>query len=323
MEQILAIVRVNGRVPRRAVLVDGALGDRLACPGAPEVDLMSRVCEIARQAMGLPCYPRRTFDVLDMAVSGNAAGAWEALKDDLMTGDFNDAEALAVLRQGSNAASLVGCLVGARDSPHVVHIACVMSRLMDSLEEETRQELGKALACQLRAVMDSFVLHGSLMSRDVRDAVLDGFGLLLGRVNLDHARVGDAVLYALSCKRDELLRLFLGYPGTMVTHRPAILPALLDRLTAAQTQSRYPLVALLTSILESSPEVVTGHEIQITNIVCSCMNDPELDARLCLALAGMVVATGGCGSPMALSLGKGLGTCAGALVRRIKNVPSN
>lgn len=320
MEQILAIVRVNGRVPRRAVLIDGALGDRVSRPEAPEVDLLSRVCEIARQAMGVPCYPRRTFDVLDLALSGNAAGAWEALKDDLLTGDFNDAEALAVLRQGSNAASLVGCMVGARDSPHVVHIACVMSRLMDSLDEETRRELGKALACQLRAVMDSFVRHGALMSRDVRDAVLDGFGVLLERVDLDLARVADAVLYALGCKRDELLRLFLGYPGGMVTHRPAILPALLDRLTAAQSQARYPLVALLARILEAAPEVVTGHEVQLTDIVCSCMNDPELDARLCLALAGMVIATGGCGSPMALALGKGLGTCAGALVRRIKNV---
>lgn len=318
MEQILAIVRVNGRVPRRAVLVNGALGDRLSCPGAPEVDLLSRVCEIARQAMGLPCYPRRTFDVLDLALSGNAVGAWEALKDDLLTGDFNDAEALAVLRQGSNAASLVGCLVGARDSPHVVHIACVTARLMGSLDEETRRELGKALACQLRAVMDSFARHGALMSRDVRDAVLDGFGTLLERVDLDLPRVGDAVLYALACKRDELLRLFLGFPGTMVAHRPAILPALLDRLTAAQSQ--YPLVALLTTILEASPDVVAGHEVQITNIVCACMNDMELDARLCMALAGMVVATGGCGSPMALALGKGLASCSSALVRRIKNV---
>lgn len=287
----LRVLKVNGKIPRRAVLLpDGALAERAAHPGVPEVDLLSRLCELARAANKQPVYPRVTAQLLDVALGGNAAGAWEALRDDMLTGDFEAAAAVAVLRQGSNAATLVTCLVSSRDSHHMLHVACVLHAVLPLLDEELRLDMGRALACQLPNVLDCLVRHGALMGRDVRDAVLDGFGRMLAAIGLPEARVAEGVLYALEQRRDELLRLFLGLPVGFVDHRPQVVPLLLDRA------AKYPVVRLLARIIEARPQLVTGHEAQVEAVVCAALTTPDdLDARDCQAVADLVIASAAAG----------------------------
>ena len=87
---LATVLQVNGRIPRRAVLLgDGRLADRVHHPSAPEAELVSRVCEIVKHACGMPCQPRQTADVLERALTKNDTGAWEAIKDDLLTGDLD------------------------------------------------------------------------------------------------------------------------------------------------------------------------------------------------------------------------------------------
>lgn len=319
MDQVLSVLRVNGRVPRRAVLLpDGALADRASHPDCPELELLSRLCEIVRTTTGQPVYPRHTAELLDMALSTNSPGAWEAAKDDLVTGDLDLDAAVAYIRCGSNPATLVACLVGARDSHHMVYVALLVSRVLDRLSEESRAEVGRALACQLRAVMDAFVTHGAFLSRDVRDAVLGGFGRMVAGAGVTDNRVAELVLYALSQKRDELLRLFLHVPPTFVLHRPQILAELLDRARAAPAQSRYPLVALLARVLAGRPEVVAGYEHEISEVVCGVLDSAggadDLDSRTCLAAAALATAAEGCGNPLSAALARGLRSCAAKLV---------
>lgn len=314
--QVLSVLRVNGRVPRRAVLLPGggALADRASHPEQPELELLSRLCEIARHAAGQPVYPRRTADLLEVALGSNAPGAWEAAKDDIVTGDLDLEAATAYIRCGSNSAALVACLVGARDSNHMVHVCLVLSRVLGRLSEEARAEMGRALACQLRAVMDSFVSHGAFLGRDVRDAIFGGFGRLVAAAGVPASRVAELVLYALAQKRDELLRLFLHVPPTFLVHRPQILAELLDRAKAAPAQSRYPLVALLARVVATQPDIVHGLEPELAEVVCGALPDAELDSRACLAAAALATAASGCGTPVAAALARALQSCAGALV---------
>lgn len=313
--QVLSVLRVNGRVPRRAVVLpDGALGDRAAHPGQPELDLLSRLCEIARHAAGQAVYPRRTAALLELALGSNAPGAWEAAKDDIVTGDLDLEAATAYIRGGSNSATLVACLVGARDSNHLVHVCLLLSRVLGRLSEEARAEMGRALACQLRAVMDSFVSHGAFLGRDVRDAIFGGFGRVIAAAGVPDSRVAELVLYALAQKRDELLRLFLHVPPTFLAHRPQILTELLERAKTAPPQSRYPLVALLARVVAAQPDVAQGLGPELACVVCGALPDGELDSRACLAVGALASAAGGCGNPVAAALARALQSCAAGLV---------
>lgn len=314
LAQMLAVLRVNGRVPRRAVLLpDGALADRAAHPDVPELELVSRLCEIACLAAGQPVYPRHTATLLETALACNAPGAWEAVKDDLVTGDLDLDAAVAFLQQGSACTALVGCLVGARDGTHMLHVGVVLSRVLGRLSDESRAETGRALACQLRALMDAFVRFGAFMNRDTRDAVLGGFGAVLAAAGVPDSRAAELVLYALGQRRDELLRLFLHVPPTFLPHRPQILAELLDRAAAAPGQ--YPLVALLARLVAAHPDAVRGHERDLAAVVRGALPAAELDARTCLAAAALATAAGGCGDEAtAAALARALQSCAASLV---------
>lgn len=315
MEDVCAVLTVKGRIPRRAVVLpDGALDDRRAWPAVPESDLLSRLCELARAARGLPVYPRRTADLLERALCDNAPGAWEAVRDDLETGDLDVDVAAAVLRQSSNAAALVACLAGARAQEHLVHVACLLARVLDRVPVEVRDDIGRALACQVRAVMDVLVRHGGLMTRDVRDAVLSGFGKMLAKAALPDARVAELLLHALESQRDELVRLFLHVPPAYLDHRPQILPLLLDRARAAPPAARYPLLALLARIEASYPGVLRGHEHELADVVCSSLAPDQLDCRECVAAAALVEAMEG--PALTRALAAALRVCGTALVRR-------
>lgn len=305
MDQISAILKVNGSLPRRAVLLeDGRLADRTACTTCREVDLLSRLCEVVRSARGLAVYPRRCEDLLQLALSTNDEGAWAAIRDDIVTGDLDMGVCCAVLGQSSNAAVLAGCLVGARGQRHLMHVCCLLARALPrpELGAETREEMARALACQLRPLVDALLVHGEDMSLDVRDACLDGLGGLLQASALPVAGVAEAVLHALDRGRDELLRLFLGMPPTFVEHRPQILPALLARLAAPAPlgTSRYPPLELLARLAEHDASALRGSEREVAAVAAGCLGGEELDARACLAVARIALALGvTCHEPLA------------------------
>lgn len=319
---LVPLLRVNGRFPRRAVLTpDGRLADKTALPDHAEVDLLSRICEVVKHAAGLKVYPRQTAALLERALADNDPGAWEALKDDLVTGDVDLDSACAVLRQG-NCAALVACLVGARSPAHMMHVACLLAKVLGGLGEEARADLGRALCCQLRGVMDALLAHGAMMTREVVDGVVGGFGAIIGQTcTLPDGRVAELVAYALSKRRDELLRLFLEAPPSFVDHRPEVFQGLLDRAKAAPPAHKFPTVAMLAKLVRYRPELAAGHEARLTEIVCAALPD-QFDCRECLAAATLVVATSGNGGTEILTraLARALQQCSATLVARRSQV---
>ena len=320
MDDVCAVLCVRGRIPRRAVLVDGgALAEKTDHADLPECDLLSRLCEIARATRGLPAPPRRTSDLVQAAVSDNCAHAWAAISDDMTTGDLDVDVAADVLAHNANASALVACLVGAKDPDHRLAVLCLCSRVLRAVGEETRAELGRALACQLRAVMDALAAAVGVMSRDVRDAVMVGFGKILGVTGIPDSRVAELVMHVLTTKRHELLRLFLHVPPSFLEHRPQILPMLLDRAKAVPAESKYALVAMLAKAVAAFPDIVTGHEDTVSDIVCGALPE-QFDCREALAAATLAVVSGGCGHALARTLGRALQLCSAALVcERRKN----
>lgn len=291
MDHVRTVLKVNGAIPRRAVLLpDGGLGDRVHHPDVPEAELVSRLCEIARGPAR--SYSRRTADLLEQALTDNSPGAWQCVRDDLVTRDLDLDIAATVLRQSANAAALVACLVGARDNKHLVHVSCLLSQVLDRVCEETRTELGRAIACQLRPVMDVFVVHGAAMPRHVIESVLSGFGRTLAHAGIPDARVADGVMHALGAKRDDLLRLFLNVSPTFVDHREhQIVPALLARSKACTPQTRYPVIAMLARVMAHNPGMAAGCEPAIADLVRAALGTVPLDSRECLAAATLVSAT--------------------------------
>lgn len=317
------VLRVNGALPRRAVLLpDGGLGDRTCHPTVAETELVSRVCEIVRRSLGQPVYSRYTSELLEQGLNDNSPGAWEAVRDDLMTGDLDLDAAAVVLRQMPHPTMLITCLLGARDNDHFVNVACLLANTLDRMSEEALVELGRALSVNLRTTIDVLASRGGLMTRDVRDALLDGFGRVLGRVPLADSKVAECVVYVAESKRDDLFRLFLHVPPAFVDHKPQIAPLLIDRAKSATC--KHPSVSLLARVVAYRPEIREHNEAMLEDIVTACFSghpreQQQLDCRVCLAAAALAEAV--CTAPVAAALAGALRRCAASLLLRERRGP--
>lgn len=319
---LLTLLRVNNRIPRRAVLLpDGRLDDKVVHPHAPEVEVLSRVCEIVKAEHGAPGQPRQTADLLERALATNCPAAWHAVRDDLSTGDLDMGAACAVLQQSCNSALLLACLVTPRDAEHMMHVACLVARVLDRLSEEARAEMGRALGHQVRGLMDALVTHGTMMTREVINGVADGFGRIIGTsCALPDARVAELVGHAIVKRKDELLRLFLHVPPSFVDHDPGLVAGLLDRAKYAAPLHKYPTVAMLSRIAAARPGLLQGHEVRVATIVRSALPE-QLDCRESLAAATLALALAesegySADAGMVKALAGALRQCSAALVAR-------
>ena len=96
MDDIAAVLSAGtGRLPRRAALAEGGFV-REKRPGDAEIDVLSRVCELVAAALGAAVVPRRTDDALALAFGADLPmHAWDALRADVVTGDFLPERAVA------------------------------------------------------------------------------------------------------------------------------------------------------------------------------------------------------------------------------------
>ena len=107
-----ALTGLSGSLPRRAVVLpDGSLGDRAVHTSLPEVPIMSLACEVLRKHRGVPVYSRDTAALVQQCLGHNEHGAWEAVLQDILSGDFDFDRAAAVI-DGSDK-TVAGCLVSA------------------------------------------------------------------------------------------------------------------------------------------------------------------------------------------------------------------
>jgi hypothetical protein len=311
---VATVLTVNGRVPRRAVLLpDGGLGDRAQHPELPEVELLSRLCELGRQATGQARYPRRTEDLLGEALASNAPGAWDALKDDVFSGDVDFDAAAAYLRAGASGGRLVACLVGARDGGHAANVCLVASKVVPLLPAESREEVGRALSCQLRAAVDALARTCAFMTTEVRDAVLTAFGRLLGFAPGAGQDLADLVESVLGQRRDELLLLFLHVPLDPLAHRPRVVAGLLERARAAPAAARPVVLAMLARLAAHRPEAVAAHRADVTAAAVAALGAADPDTRTFLAAANLVKL---CADGATAQLAEALRVCAAALHAR-------
>lgn len=324
LDAVHAVLKVNGVLPRRAVLLpDGSLSDKTAHPDMREVELVSRVCEVVREASGAPCHPRHTAQLLDQALATNAPGAWAAIHDDLATGDFDANAAAALLQQASpTCLPLIACLLDAKDGKHVTAIVVTVAAVLPALSQDARDQLGAVVACHLNAIADAFAKHGTLMPRDARDAVLSGFGKVMGRVGVPAPRAAEAILHALRIRKEEVLRMFLYIPpAPLVEHVPDLVDTLVAHALATPAAARFPLLAVLARMAPSHMAPAARPRVAelVSTTLAALLADAQLDSRTCLVAATLVGALATDKSdgdaPLSAVLAQALTACSAALVR--------
>ena len=260
MERLLTPA-TTGTMPRRVVLLaDGGIADRVDHDGMPEIELLSRLCDLVRRAAGKVSCPRDSFDLLHMcaqaSVESGSADAWKALYDDIHTKDIQWDRVRAFFTDDPTApVAIVTALVGARDAVHLLHVACALDVVLPNVDRTVRQHFGRVLGGRLPEFVHAFVERTRGVRKDLRRMALTGLGKLLAVGEVPAPRIADLLMFVLRAGEtyDEVATLFVHCPclGDCLLLRPEIIPALLERGRRAPSGKRYPLLAVLVKMLDA------------------------------------------------------------------------
>ena len=236
--------------PRRATLRKGLVAPRIT-EADPEVEVLSRICELARLAAGAPVFPRDTAALMRMCLESNAPGAWDALRTDILLRDADETAIAKVLDEGYAASALVVSMVSGNKNAVQDVVACVGTflRIMSPL---TKREFARVLGFNILPFIEAFWKATQFMRRGDRENAIADVGRLLGECDMPPETLGDQLLLVLQNKRDELTQLFVHAPmDAVLAARPQLLTAVMDRLVSVPPANRYPLLTTLARLLNT------------------------------------------------------------------------
>lgn len=236
--------------PRRATLRKGLVAPRMT-EADPEVEVLSRICELARLAAGAPVFPRDTAALLRLCLESNAPGAWDALRTDILLRDADETAIVKVLDEGYAVSALVVSMVSGNKAAVQDVVACVGTflRIMSPL---AKREFARVLGFNLLPFTEAFWKSTQFMRREDRERAIADVGRLLGECEMPPETLGDQLLLVLQNKRDEFTQLFVHAPmDAVLAARPQLLTALMDRLGFVAPANRYPLLTTLARLLNT------------------------------------------------------------------------
>ena len=338
--QLARIISADNRgkgVPRRVAITPcGKVAEKVDVKApnnggtVQEIRVLSEVCEMVCRSKGIPVFPRNTCDLVAMCLSTNACGAWHALYSDMRTGDVDWALAVtALFGRADGARDLVGCLLAASDSTHLLYVAhCIMSLVDHATPDHVAcfaAALAERMPDNLIAVMAA---HCASIRREMRETILTYIARLLAKVDMPTPPLADAMVHVLQTQnRTELIALFMNLPvDRFLEHRPQIVDLLLARCSKVLPSGRYPLLSVLAHVVNKVPSVVASRPRQeaLVKIVhttletfCKTKMTSTLDTRTlyaCSILGGVIA------DPDLLTVGlfnhvcQGMFLCAGALL---------
>lgn len=236
--------------PRRATLRKGLVAPRLT-EADHEVEVISRICELARLAAGMPIFPRDTGALMRMCLETNAPGAWDALRTDILLGDADQAVIAKVLEEGYAVSALVVSMVSGNRAAVQDVIACV-GTFLRIMSPTAKKEFARVLGFNLLPFIETFWKSTHIMRRNDRENAIADLGRLLGECDMPPETLGDQLLLVLQNKRDDFAQLFVYAPmDAMLAARPQLLTAVMDRVNFVAPANRYPLLSALVRLLNT------------------------------------------------------------------------
>ena len=233
-----ALTGLSNVLPRRAVLLQtGALADKMASPGLPEVVAVSMACECLRRAAAEPVYSRHTPHLLQQCLDTNDPGAWRALLDDATTGDL-DIVAFSAFWRGAGAMTrIVGCMANATNGMHLWLVVRSLQHVLCTTEAsaEAAVQLGHAFQSMAPVLITTLARRTKDLAADLRAGAISALGKLMTWSDIPLPGLASMLDLALKCGADDVLRLFLCAPlPSLVEHDPALVERLVQRAERVQ-----------------------------------------------------------------------------------------
>lgn len=233
-------------IPRRAAIVGDDIVELVSAPAhTPECHILSKICEIVRESVGLAVYSRDVEVLLHHCLYQNDEKAWDALAEDAACGLLTSDLLTTYFQDRPDDAA---CFVWRfQDARSMVHSACILSVFSHCLRSMVMEGVSEALSVVSHSLhsgqgikfLTAYATHAKSLPSQTRRMALDSLGAFLRPDQVFDALAKDVMtsLGTSTCPED-ILTILLASPCA---------------------SSRFPLVAgpttlsLLKSLLLKTP----------------------------------------------------------------------
>lgn len=176
------LTRGNGKLPRRVSIVNDVLYELRDAPdGAQECHILSKICELVREARGEKMYTRDLGGLLAYCLQTNDEKAWETICDDAVCGLFSKECALTHFEERPNdAACFVWHFQSATQMMHSAYLVKILSLCIQCFSPEALAVFSESLRYgQGNELISAYAHHCKSLPSKTRVLALQAFGSVL------------------------------------------------------------------------------------------------------------------------------------------------
>ncbi|AGE48606.1 hypothetical protein PBCVAN69C_671L [Paramecium bursaria Chlorella virus AN69C] len=263
----------SSKPPRRAVIVDGAIQEKKNHPGSVEIEAISKLMEQECERQGGKSIPRFTTQLMEKAISTNDADCWEAMCDDIDTGDFDSSAVTALFSQNETLPVMfITCLVTSKDINQFMMMLRVFYVISKDFTEEIKDVVSKTITCQSKSFLDVLIRFVPYVKRDLRDAVLEEISKFINVTELGVGSIVEMITVTINMKKFEFLRIFMNIDTSKCFENNKLFETIVSKVKNTPATQKHYIISFIAKIITEIPTLADEFQTQLKDMITHTLN---------------------------------------------------
>ncbi|APC25741.1 hypothetical protein BST79_gp228 [Only Syngen Nebraska virus 5] len=263
----------SSKPPRRAVIVDGTIQEKKNHPGSVEIEAISKLMEQECERQGGKSIPRFTTQLMEKAISTNDVDCWEAMCDDIETGDFDSSAVTALFSQNETLPVMfITCMTTSKDINHFMMMLKIFYVISKEFTEEIKDVVSKTITCQSKSFFDVLIRFVPYVKRDLRDAVLEEISKFINVTELGTGSMVEMITTAVNMKKFEFLKIFMNVDTTKCFEDNALFETIVAKVKNTPATQKHYIISFIAKIIMEIPTLADEFQTQLKEMITHTLN---------------------------------------------------
>ncbi|AGE52586.1 hypothetical protein PBCVCvsA1_496R [Paramecium bursaria Chlorella virus CvsA1] len=263
----------SSKPPRRAVIIDGTIQEKKNHPGSVEIEAISKLMEQECERQGGKTIPRFTTQLMEKAISTNDADCWEAICDDIDTGDFDSLAVTALFSQTETLPVMfITCLVTSKDINQFMMMLRVFYTVSKDFTDDIKEHISKTITCQAKSFLDVIIRFVPYVKRELRDAVLEELSKFINVVDIGIGSITEMLTTVVTMKKFEVLKIFMNIDTTKCFDNTQLFEIIVSKVKSTPATQKHYILTFIAKVIKEMPSIADDYKQQLVDVVAQTLS---------------------------------------------------
>jgi hypothetical protein len=261
------------KLPRRVVIIDGILNEKKDHPGSIEVEAVSKLMEQERERRGDKIIPRFTTQLMEKAIATNDIDFWEAIGNDIDTGDFDSQSVSTLFSQNETLPVMfMTCITTSKDINHFMLILRVFYAVSKDFTDDIKENISKTITCQAKSFLDVIIRFVPYVKRDLRDAVLEELSKFINVVDIGIDSIKEMLTTVITMKKFEVLKIFMNIDTTKCFDNTQLFETIVSKVKATPATQKHYILTFIAKVIKEMPGLADDYMQQLADVITQTLS---------------------------------------------------